>query len=96
MALGTVPGGFRPMLVGLHWPSKAWGDSARAPHHCSPARLAPSRCSVPTLKGDELESAVLERGQHGAQRFDGLRAIAAAVVAEQDVARLRGEQSPGD
>lgn len=22
----TMPGGFRPLLVGLHWPSKAWGD----------------------------------------------------------------------
>jgi pimeloyl-ACP methyl ester carboxylesterase len=22
----AMPGGFRPLLVGLHWPSKAWGD----------------------------------------------------------------------
>jgi pimeloyl-ACP methyl ester carboxylesterase len=24
--LAERPGGFRPLLVGLHWPSKAWGD----------------------------------------------------------------------
>jgi pimeloyl-ACP methyl ester carboxylesterase len=22
----AMPGGFRPLLIGLHWPSKAWGD----------------------------------------------------------------------
>lgn len=25
-AAAKMPGGFRPFLVGLHWPSKAWGD----------------------------------------------------------------------
>src|SRR6266567_3849625 len=25
-AAAAMPGGFRPLLVGLHWPSKAWGD----------------------------------------------------------------------
>ena len=25
-ALAARPGGFRPLVVGLHWPSKAWGD----------------------------------------------------------------------
>jgi hypothetical protein len=25
-AVAAMPGGFRPLLVGLHWPSKAWGD----------------------------------------------------------------------
>ncbi len=24
--LAERPGGFRPLLIGLHWPSKAWGD----------------------------------------------------------------------
>src|SRR5215468_629052 len=25
-SVAAMPGGFRPLLVGLHWPSKAWGD----------------------------------------------------------------------
>jgi hypothetical protein len=25
-ALAARPGGFRPLVVGLHWPSRAWGD----------------------------------------------------------------------
>jgi pimeloyl-ACP methyl ester carboxylesterase len=25
-AVAAMPGGFRPLLIGLHWPSKAWGD----------------------------------------------------------------------
>lgn len=29
--LAAAPGGFRPMLVGLHWPSKAWGDEEFGP-----------------------------------------------------------------
>lgn len=30
-AAADRPGGFRPLLVGLHWPSKAWGDEELSP-----------------------------------------------------------------
>lgn len=30
-ALHDRPGGFQPLLIGLHWPSKAWGDEEFGP-----------------------------------------------------------------
>jgi hypothetical protein len=30
-AADALPGGFRPLLVGLHWPSKPWGDEELGP-----------------------------------------------------------------
>src|SRR4051812_47858872 len=30
-AARSRPGGFRPMVVGVHWPSQAWGDEDMGP-----------------------------------------------------------------
>jgi hypothetical protein len=46
MAQGR-PGGFRPLVVGVHWPSKAWGDED----------LAPSSFTVPSPGSGEPGSA---------------------------------------
>jgi tRNA pseudouridine32 synthase / 23S rRNA pseudouridine746 synthase len=48
------------------------------------------------LQGDEHQAPAFQCRQHGAQRLDGLGTVAAAVVAQQDVTRPRGEKPGGD
>jgi hypothetical protein len=40
-AAGARPGGFRPVVVGVHWPSKAWGDEDLVPESFAVAPGAP-------------------------------------------------------
>jgi hypothetical protein len=58
-AAAAMPGGFRPLLIGLHWPSRAWGDEELGGASFGVGAPTPDDAdSAGAVAGDGLEALV--------------------------------------
>ncbi len=83
--LATAPGGFRPMLVGLHWPSKAWGDE-----EFGQASFGIAETAGPALDVDAVIDLFTSRLANTSSTRDAVRTIVKAALRDAAPRSLPG------
>ncbi|MDF3311660.1 hypothetical protein P3H15_42530 [Rhodococcus sp. T2V] len=72
--LSQRPRGFKPVLIGLHWPSKAWGDEELVP---AAYAIEPSASDAPTVR----DRSVADLTELFVGRLDSSQRVHSAVAA---------------